>query len=195
LEEELSRKMRDVMAKAHDEPGAEVYGAAVAILRHYLGDEFIAKKVRLSPAPDAFLLNEENDQSDGRFVHMTRVAELADFLFILKDSPGFDVLCNRLRNREIQASFSDAMAAATFREHGFNVEIRSERGVRGEDFDFSARKDGAPINLEVTSSTSPLFRPETISNILSSKRDQLPADAPAGLYCVIAIKFQGFSTC
>src|SRR3954452_15514535 len=111
------------MAKDVGDPNCEVYGAAVVLLRHYLGDEFIATKVRIGPKPDLYMLNRETDETDDRFMHMTRVAEFAEFLFLLRGSPGFDVLCERLQTRDTQASVADAQAASAFCSIGFRVEI------------------------------------------------------------------------
>ncbi len=185
LYEEISRAL-----EGQDDPNARAYAAAVVILRHHLGDDFIAKKVAHSNQPDPFLLNDLRPEALTRQTHMTRVTELADFLFTLDGTPGFNDLLNRLRTRDIEPVFADAEAAATFQRNGYSVTITHERGVLGGDFDFSAVKDGKIINVEVTATNVSAFRSKPIRNLLRKKRRQVPRGSAAGLLVVIPATWQ-----
>jgi hypothetical protein len=95
----MSNELREEISRAlagQNDPNARAYGAAVVILGHHLGDDFIAKKVAHSEQPDSFLLNDLRPEASTRQTHMTRVTELADFLFALDGTPGFNNLLNRL---------------------------------------------------------------------------------------------------
>jgi hypothetical protein len=184
----MSDQLCEAISRAlagQDDPNARAYAAAVVILRHHLGDDFIAKKVAHSEQPDPFLLNDLRPEASTRQAHMTRVTELADFLFLLDGTPGFGALINRLRTRDIAPVFSDAEAAATFQRNGYSVTVTHERGILGQDFDFSAVKDGKAINVEVTTTGAISFRPNAIRNIIKKKRRQVPKGSAAGLFVVI----------
>jgi hypothetical protein len=72
-----------------------------------------------------------------------------------------------------------------FFECGFDVRARPEAGVRGEDFDFQAVRDGETINVEVAAWTSSAFSIQTVENALHRKRKQLPDTNPAMIFCVL----------
>jgi hypothetical protein len=171
------------------EPAARVFCAAVVVLRHYLGQDFIQQRIALSDKPDVFILNDVNGDNDTRLAHMRRVAELAEFVLALDGSAGFDVLLGRFLRPQLQPTFAEAEAAATFKQHGFTVEIKRETGERGADFDFVAMKDGQPINIEVTAAMTAEFRSQSVTNLLQGKRSQVPDDAPAGLYVLIPLSW------
>ena len=169
------------------------YAAATVILRHYLGESFIAECVCLSETPDPFMLNEFDESSDNRFVHMQRVCALADYLFILRDITGFDILLDRIvTRRPLRAPYFEARTASYFRTAGYALTVREERRVKREDFDFQAILNGEKINIEVTACTNAAFSEKNVSNILDEKRKQLPDDAPAAIYCIVPVEWFEF---
>ena len=184
LYEEISRALLGRI-----DPNLRVYHAAVAILRYHLGQDFITARIAHTERPDPFMLNDHRNVTM-RPVHFTRVSELADFLYIVDGTPGFAHLLERLRTREMEPVFADAEAAANFCRSGFAVTVKREVGRRGQDFDFSATKDGRLINIEVTTTSVPTFRPNSIRNLLRKKRTQVPRESAAGLYVVIPASWQ-----
>jgi len=76
----INAKLRGVTSSSERQ-----YAAAVVILGHFLGDDFIARRVRLSKTPDPFMLNDLDEYSDNRFVHVQRVCALADYLYELRE--------------------------------------------------------------------------------------------------------------
>jgi len=116
--------------------------------------------------------------------YISRVLAVADTLYALKDSAGFDVFCKRLRCQPVRASFFEAFAARMFTDLGYAITIRPETGVKGQDFDFIASKDDTRINCEVTTLTGAEHSAITVGNALEQKRKQLPTDAPAVIFVV-----------
>jgi hypothetical protein len=170
------------------------YAAAVVILRYFLGENFIARRVRLSETPDPFLLNEFDEQSDNRFIHVQRVCALADYLYTLKEVEGFDVLLERLSTRETRGSYFEARILHYFQQDNFEVAIKHESGVKRGDFDFTAFGGGDKLNVEVTSCTNDRFSVTNLRNVLNAKRKQLPHTAPAALYCILPVRwFESYS--
>src|ERR1700692_1856957 len=88
------------------------------------------------------------------------------------------------------------LAAKIFFRAGFDIQMRPEKlkipgeKKRGEEFDFTAvrkRRFGKRqiINAEVTALQDKEFYEKTAINALRNKRDQVPRDHPAVMFCVI----------
>ncbi|NOT42492.1 MAG: hypothetical protein HOP13_18600 [Alphaproteobacteria bacterium] len=182
----LPEALADSLHDAFGRWGSDLHGLAYAmgfrIIQHFLGDAWTNANVRLHSQPSRFMLNEFDELSDNRFVHMERVTRLADALFRLMGCAGFEVLTNRFQQRDAKSCFYEAEVASDFVEDGFNVQILEERGKRGSDFDFVAKRDGVIINVEVTAKDTEIPSEDTFYSTLKSKRTQVPQDAPAILY-------------
>jgi hypothetical protein len=191
----MSKELADAVSTRlgnETDPTSRVYGAAVEILKQKLGDDFLTRKVRKATPHDPFLLNKGDEQSDEeQRLHIQRVCSLADALYKLEGQKGFDALCNRLtRKRAIDPAYADSEVAKLIARRGYEVEIKTETGQRGKDFDMVVRKNGAPdLNVEVTNSDAKTFRPGTVKNILQSKRSQVPKGEPAGLFVLFPISW------
>jgi hypothetical protein len=187
--EELTR----VEAHTKGVPQLVEHGMASRLLALIFGNDWYDRRIRFrSEDPDEWMLNGsdswlaanpiENDVR--RIVHTHRVVRLADALFTLisRGVQGFDVLKGRFLSRPTKPCFMEAEIASLLVFNGFHIEIIKETGVRGEDFDLLATKDGERVSVEVTSKIDGPMTVRTISNTLHSKRDQVPAGRPAVLY-------------
>lgn len=117
--------------------------------------------------------------------HVNRAILVAETLFLLRSSPGFGEQRKRMAERSIRSAYFEMLAAKQFFKAGFEISARPEMRVLGEDFDFTAIRDGQRINVEVTALTADIFSEKTILNALNWKRRQIPANAPAVIYCVL----------
>ncbi len=116
---------------------------------------------------------------------VNRAIQVAETLFLLRSSPGFAEQRSRLEKKSLRPMFFEMLAAKQFFKAGFKIFARQETGVRGEDFDFTAKRGENMVNVEVTALTADEFSEKTISNALRHKRTQLPNNAPAVLYCAL----------
>lgn len=181
----LRQRLLEAHEKFRTDPEGCAYALAVRVIRHYLGDAWVEKRIILSDHPDSFMLNELDENSENRWVHQDRVISLGDFLFLLSDARNSDCLIKRFQERETRPCFLEAAAAEAFAENRFRVEIVRESGKRGADFDFAAHKAGITLNVEVTGLTSQALTQRAIENVLNNKRNQVPADKPAVLFVTI----------
>jgi hypothetical protein len=133
--------------------------------------------------------------------HVNRAILVAEALFLLRSSPGFEEQRKRLAERPLRSAFFEMLAAKQFLKAGFQISAAPEVGKLGEDFDFTAtRADGMIVNVEVTALTGKEPSEATIFNALRNKRRQLPKSAPGVVYCVLpenwsraaAINWEGF---
>jgi hypothetical protein len=182
--ERLARELMEADQRFGADPSSAKYAMAFRIIRYFLGEAWAIEKVRLQKAPDPFLINDFNESSDSRFVHMDRVVRLADNLFLLFDSRNFGALVERFHERTTKQCCIEAEVAGFFVEDGFAVEIVKEIGVRGQDFDFIARKDLVRFNVEITARDPAPVSISAVRNSLHGKRDQVPNDNPAILYII-----------
>jgi hypothetical protein len=117
--------------------------------------------------------------------HSGRVIMIGETLFLMRSTPGFAEFCRRLSGRDLRSSYFEIYAARMFFENGYEVGARPEAGVRGEDFDFYASRDGETVNVEVTALTPERFSPQNVENALHHKRKQLPDTEPAIVFCIL----------
>jgi hypothetical protein len=110
---------------------------------------------------------------------------VGETIFELRSRSCLVEFCRRIATREPRASFHEALAARIFMENGFKVVAISETGVKGSDFDFSVRKWGQTVCVEVTTLTPPEFSPRTIQNALKAKVTQMRPDKPGVIVCFV----------
>jgi hypothetical protein len=160
------------------------FAMAARFLYVVLGQDWCEQKITFRDKPDEWMHNRKGDTSIGRIVYGHRVVRLANAFFTLLEqrAKGFDTLRQRLQTRATKPCFVEAEIASLLVYNGFEVEIIGETGVRGDDFDLSAAKDGVVLSVEVTAKQDGPLTVQTIINTLRAKRTQVPAHRPAVLY-------------
>jgi hypothetical protein len=118
---------------------------------------------------------------------MERICNLASFLYLLRDTDGFDTIIERIMDRDSRAPFYEMKAAYMYRKLGCNIYVNRETGVKGEDFDFVAENETGRMNVEVTELQIDSVSEDSINNMLGRKRKQLPAEGPGALYCKLPL--------
>ena len=180
----LQEKVEDLKTQTGVDHDTIYYAASGWTIACYLGKD-INQAAALdgffgfSGKPPAEMSHEEYHD------HKARSILLAEMLFLLRSSPGFEEQRKRLASRSLRPAYFEMLAAKQFFKAGFNIQARRETGTKGEDFDFSAIKGAETINVEVTALTATSFSENTILNALNQKRAQLPTDAPAVIYCMM----------
>lgn len=165
-----------------------MYGMAFRVIKHFLGDEWCDRYIRLSERPDDFMLNGYGNQEAARYIHQKRVVELGDILYslCLKNRNTLTVIVERFRKRDIRTTYFEAHIASLLLQDGYAIDVREEIGVLGDDFDLNVEKDGMHIAAEVTSkSESSSLTESSLRNTLGDKRRQLPADLPSILFIIL----------
>jgi hypothetical protein len=179
----LITQLRDARDRLGPHQRMVTFAAATIVVEHFLGREFARAKVLPSETPDAFMGNSITCFSTS-IDYIFKLISLANYLIRLRNCVGFDVLVERFKTRAMRAAFFDARAASLF-VPDFDVKIRKESGVRGQDFDFSASRAETTINVEVTELNNSDFSETNIMNALRAKRSQVPDTDAAILYCSI----------
>ena len=177
-DQDLEKALLRAKSQAEDENTLPFEGA-FAVLTTFLPKDVVEK---LTNGAEPFLgISDTHLAPEFQW----RFPQLADYVFVLRNSDGFSVLLERLSVRSLRATFFEAQAAATFADKGHRVTIRKETGTKGNDFDFAVDLAGTTVNCEVTALEAPQFSAATIKNALGQKRSQLPADAPAVIFCTV----------
>jgi hypothetical protein len=148
--------------------------AAMETVRYYIGHHIVSRNqdsyLRIQAIPGTAIADPS---------YQLRILLIAETLFLLRHSDGFAEFCRRLGYRDIRAAFYEAFSARLFLEAQYEIHARPETYVKGEDYDFSATKNGERINVEVTTLAAKQFSPKTIPNSLGQKHKQVPNTAPA----------------
>ena len=114
------------------------------------------------------------DATDAR-----RLVSLGETLYELRNTPGIVEFCNRLRDKSPDHAFyNEVIATRMFLDVGFRVRAIEERRRKGESFDFSIKKEGRTICVEVTGIGIPSLSAKTLRNTLKAERKQLPKNRP-----------------
>jgi len=108
--------------------------------------------------------------------------QIGESIFDLRNAPGFVNLCERLKTRDLGATFFETYSARCFWRAGYDVSVRLTTFRKKEDFDFTAIRGNLTVNVECTALEEKPFYEKTFSNALNTKRTQLPNDAPAVIF-------------
>ena len=161
------------------------HAMASRLLCLYLGWDWYQRKIAFRDDPDEWMHNLRGDNSRfGRIMYNSRVNRLGDAVFTLLKAnvKGLDALKQRFLIRPTKPCFFEAEIASLLAYNRFEVEVTTEHGIRGEDFDLVAARDGYTISVEVTAKDDGPLTVQTILNTLKKKRTQVPSHRPAILY-------------
>lgn len=128
--------------------------------------------------------NQNGDTSANRILYDHRVTQLGDCIFTLLRGQfkGAEVLRNRFLTRQTKPCYIETEIASLLTYNGMHVEVIGESGIRGEDFDLAATKDGVTVSVEITAKEPGPLTVETLTNTLKAKRTQVPDSRPAIFY-------------
>lgn len=145
---------------------------------YYVVEQFVSKSVA-----DEYWISEGGTMSAE---NAARLVTLGETLFRLRHTPGLLEFCQRIGERTPRAPFyNEALTASVFLDHGFSIRALGESGTKGLDFDFSAKKDGEVVCVEVTTLRPTSFSERTVANALKAKLSQLPKARPNVVTCYI----------
>jgi hypothetical protein len=157
--------------------------AAEGVIRQYLRTSAFDQKRHNGNYLDSRQINTAGEIS---YVFPVRVLLLGESLFLLRSGDGFDEICQRLmEQRDLRSAFYETRAARRFFDAGFQIHVRPETKVHREDFDFIASQGSLRVNVEATALREKEFKEKTALNALDRKRDQLPEDKPAVIFCLL----------
>lgn len=157
----------------------ESLALAGAILRHFLGEDWLTKWVMPETARANFLRIDEARQSN-LDLSALRLIDLAEVVYNLQDVPGFDECISKMRNGDIEGTYAelDLGRMLYLNEVPFRYVVPQQ--VRGCDYDVEVEYPNgiiacaeAKCNIE----NIKLSR-NTIKNKLDRARQQLPRDRP-----------------
>lgn len=162
------------------------YGLATEILRYFLGDKWTNDCV-FSVHHD--VAKEHKDaraflETDGKLLeeklrHQQRVVELAEILFNLKSTPGFDSRVDLLRSRNLQSALAEFECAAILAKPGLSIRFIEEQGVKGLDYEAEVTtSSGASVRCEVKARVADsALNSESLWRTLDQARKQLPKES------------------
>jgi hypothetical protein len=177
IPEGLTAAVRDARA---DFPDEKIYMMAASLVII----QYVRKMIDDPEKPHEFLGNKKDDNGGSSWRHTVRMQIIGESLFQLRKCSGFAEICKRLRDIDLRAACYEMFAARLVHDAGFEISVKKpDTYIKGQDFDFSATKNGETINAEVTALTAPNFSSETVWNALHHKAGQLPKTEPALIFC------------
>jgi hypothetical protein len=160
------------------------HAVASRLLCLCFGWEWYERTIAFQDNADEWMHNLKGDTSENRVLYTRRVIQLGDAVFTLLKTnfKGGDILKQRFLTRPIKPCFAETEIAGLLAYNGYQVEVIGESGVRGEDFDLAASKDGVTLSIEITAKEDGPLTVQNILNTLKYKRTQVPSHRPAVLY-------------
>ncbi len=164
-----------------------VYGLAIVVLRFYLGKEWVNtnvfpfEKVSTSQARSRrSFLRTESSKHEEKFEYQDRVIKLAEFLFNLCSVEGFEEKLEDLRNKDLEAVYSELQCAGFIAKRSIPFRFVTPSGTRGCDYDVEMLNvEGKPIPTEIkTKVEGTAISMSTIKSSLDAARRQLPSGCP-----------------
>jgi hypothetical protein len=149
---------------------------SVRFLAVVLGTDWATRKLTPQAKHDEWMQNRLKHKGMSGIVWGHRVVRLANAFHTLLQAhvKGFDILPHRFHKRPTKPCFIETEIASLLTVNGFTVEIIGESGVRGRDFDLSARRDEITLSIEVTGKEGARLTANAIKNTLKHKRTQIP---------------------
>lgn len=180
----LARELPDVERQTGNVKQLTEHAMTSRLLALCFGWEWYQQKIVFRDDPDEWMLNLKGDTSTNRALYGRRVKQLGDAIFTLLKGQfkGADILKQRFLTRATKPCFIEAEIASLLTYNGFQVEVIGETGIRGEDFDLAATRDGVTLSVEITAKEDGPLTFQTVSNTLKGKRTQVPPHRPAVLY-------------
>jgi hypothetical protein len=165
---------------------------ANTIIVHFLGRDWFGTHIRYDASKPSFLRIDFS--SDGRRkITLFRVVELAENLFNLQHSEGFDACISQMKAgaEKIQSTCAELDFGRLLYIN--DVEFRFVVPVQrmGEDYDFEILYPGAlwvPAETKCKFETTTV-NPESVSNSLKKARTQLPKDRPGLIFVKVPQKW------
>lgn len=192
LEAIVRQIIADFSGKIYDD--FKIYGLAIAILRHYFGNEwteqnasaFFEQKVPKKNRKGRIFFRTEDPVAENQFRHQLRITQLAEMIFNLQDIDGVDERIEKIKQGALETFYGELECAAQIKKANLPFCFVTPSGNKGGDFDVEILlSSGIKLNCEMKVTTEEKdLKQSTILNKLSKAKDQLPKEQP----CVIFLK-------
>ncbi len=169
------------------------YGNALAVLVHFLGEQWIRRNVENQRSRSKEFLRTRLDgiydkESNEAQLHVSRVIDLGEMIFNSQSIEGFDVCIERLKSGDVESAFAELEVGKILGASKIWFRfVRPFAKRKGEDYDIELRfPEGhsacaeTKCKLESTQQTA-----KTVSSALSAARRQLPRHIPGIIFIKI----------
>lgn len=167
-----------------DDPWGRSYTLALAVVKHFLGTDWIETHLQPINGAQGFLQPSPDAPSPNLHVQFFRTVDLGELLFNLQTIEGFDGCVDRLRTESIESVLAELDVARMLYINDHQFQFIKPSGQTGNDYDFKVNfTDGriacveAKCNLETQE-----VNLNTIKNALDKARSQLPKDQPGIIF-------------
>ena len=161
----------------------EAFALASGVLRLFLGSEWVEKCIISDLGKKGFLSVKEQDPIK-REISFFRVMDLAEILYNLQYTPGFDECVNRMRQGDIEGTLAELNVARMLFLNCVPFRFVVPQGVKKKDYDFdilfaTGQVASADAKCKIDETT---FSEGGIRNSLKAAREQLPNDKPGIIF-------------
>ena len=164
--------------EARDDPWARPYTLSLAVIRYFLGENWLTEHTEPGVGVRGFL--RPDIEADNHQVQFFKSIDLAELLFNLQHIEGFDGCLARLRGGDIEPTLAELDAARMLYINDHMFWFIEPQGKQGDDFDFRVILPGLRVaNIEAKCNIeTPTVNLKSIENALNKARRQLPSKQP-----------------
>jgi len=159
------------------------YGMACAILRFILHDDWWDRYIDVTEVKKEAQIYRDEEKEHNNYWHVIALIEMADYIWALRGTCGFDYFVDKVRTRGIKGCFWELHTAQLFYEKRYTVEFQNPNEKRGSSYEMNViDSDNNTFQVEVKS-RGDICKISTLTNALSKSRKQLP-DNGNGIICL-----------
>jgi hypothetical protein len=190
-DQHLLKTVASFPAKVRDDPTSRTFYLSLAVVRHFLGNEWADEHVQDNGKPGYVRLNWR--ESPQHQIQSFRIVDLAELLFNLQHTDGFDDCIKRMQCGDIEGTYAELDLGRMLYQSDIDFRFVTRSGKRGDDFDLEIFfEDGtivcadAKCKVEATE-----FSEQTVLNSLRYARGQFPKDKPSIIFVKVPPRWIG----
>jgi hypothetical protein len=187
----LSRTVASFPPEVRDDPTNRTFYLSIAILRHFLGSAWADEHIQDNGQSGYVRLNWSDSTRNQQ--QAFRIVDLAELLFNLQHTSGFDDCIERMRHGDIEGTYAELDFGRMLFQSNIDFRFVTRSGKKGDDFDIEISfADGtivcadAKCKIEATE-----FSEQTVMNSLRHARGQFPKDKPSIVFIKVPPRWIG----
>src|ERR1700730_12765524 len=173
----------EAIRKAQD---TTAFALALMVIRHYLRDEWILAHLDASSRSDGFMRLDLREPIVG-YMQRFKVIDLAECLFNLQDSPGFEECITQIRQEPlIEATLAELHVGRMLHVKDYRFRFMKRTFIKGKDYDLEIDVDKWIVCADVKCKLEHTqISAGTITDALRTGSRQLPGNKPGMLFVTV----------
>jgi hypothetical protein len=179
----LLKTVGNFPAELRDDDSKRSFWTSLAVIKYFLGEEWIEEHVGPQSAVGGFLRVAPGEGADTQ-ISAFKIVDFAELLYNLQDVPGLDVCIDRIRRGTIEPTYAELDLGRMLYCGGVEFRFVEPQQHKGLDYDIEIRlSDGVLVCADAKCKVdSTDFSVDTVRRSLEKARTQFPKDRPSIIF-------------